>query len=67
LTRSATPNALVDSAGEALARLGVDDAGQYLMRPDGHVGFRCPGRNLRGVAQYLERWFVSAPAIRDDD
>jgi 2-polyprenyl-6-methoxyphenol hydroxylase-like FAD-dependent oxidoreductase len=67
LARSAVPGALVDGAGEAFARLGVDDAGQYLVRPDGHVGFRCPGRDLRRVTQYLEQWFVSAPAACDND
>jgi FAD binding domain/Aromatic-ring hydroxylase, C-terminal len=61
LTRSAIPNALVDGAGETLARLGVADAGQYLVRPDGHVGFRCADRDLRRVTQYLEQWLVSAP------
>jgi hypothetical protein len=67
LTRSAIPDALADGDGKTLAMLGVDDAGQYLLRPDGHIGFRCPGRDLRGVMQYLERWFVSAPAACDDD
>ena len=67
LTRRSVPDAMVDSTGETFARLGVDDAGQYLVRPDGHVGFRCQGRDLRRVTQYLEQWFVSAPAARDDD
>jgi 2-polyprenyl-6-methoxyphenol hydroxylase-like FAD-dependent oxidoreductase len=67
LTWRPVPDVLVDTSGGALARLGVDDAGQYLVRPDGHVAFRCPGRDLRRVMQYLERWFVSAPAARDDN
>jgi hypothetical protein len=38
LTRRSEPGALVDERGEAFARLGVDDAAQYLVRPDGYVG-----------------------------
>lgn len=61
LTRSATPGALVDTAGEALASLGVRSAAQYLVRPDGHIGFRCAGHDLHAVTQYLGQWFVSTP------
>jgi 2-polyprenyl-6-methoxyphenol hydroxylase-like FAD-dependent oxidoreductase len=58
----AVPGALVDERGEALARLGVHDAAQYLVRPDGHVGFRCAGRDLRGAEEYLSRWFPGRTA-----
>jgi 2-polyprenyl-6-methoxyphenol hydroxylase-like FAD-dependent oxidoreductase len=54
---------LLDTGGETLSRLGVRDlldAAQYLVRPDGHVGFRCAGRDLGAVTQYLDRWFGSA-------
>ncbi len=60
LTTSTVPGALVDSGGEALGRLGVRNAretAQYLVRPDGHVGFRCAGRDLSAVTEYLARWF----------
>jgi hypothetical protein len=67
LSRSAIPDALVDGAGETLAMLGVDDAGQYLVRPDGHVGFRCPGRDLQTVMEYLKQWFVSETIVHNDN
>jgi hypothetical protein len=35
----------------------MDGAGQYLIRPDGYVAFRCAGTNLDGVERYLGRWF----------
>jgi hypothetical protein len=47
---------LVDTDGEVLARLGVHtavEAAQYLVRPDGHIGFRCAGRDFREVERYL--------------
>jgi len=58
LTRRAKSGALVDEGGEAFKRLGVDDAAQYLVRPDGYVGFRCAGRSLDAVEQYLDQWFA---------
>ena len=48
---------LVDAEGEAFERLGVADAAQYLVRPDGYVGFRCAGSDLDGVERYLANWF----------
>jgi hypothetical protein len=50
---------LVDRAGEAFARLGIERAAQYLVRPDGHIGFRCGGTSVAAVTQYLDRWFHS--------
>ena len=49
---------LVDEDGTALAMLGVDRTAQYLIRPDGHVAFRCAGTDLAGVGNYLRRWFA---------
>jgi 2-polyprenyl-6-methoxyphenol hydroxylase-like FAD-dependent oxidoreductase len=49
---------LVDEDGTALAMLGVDSTAQYLIRPDGHVAFRCAGTDLAGVGGYLRRWFA---------
>ena len=43
LTREATPGALQDFDGQVFARLGVDGTAQYLVRPDGHIGYRCGG------------------------
>ena len=33
----------MDARDEALARLGVDRAAHYLVRPDGHVAYRADG------------------------
>ena len=49
---------LVDEKGTALATLGVDGTAHYLIRPDGHVAFRCAGTDLSGVRDYLHRWFT---------
>ncbi len=62
LTRGPSPEVLVDIGDEALSRLGVEgaqDSGQYLVRPDGHVGFRCAGRELGALMTYLDRWLRS--------
>ena len=59
LDRSAAPDVLVDASGEALARLGVRDQAVYLVRPDGYVAYRCAGRELAGVEEYLARWFIA--------
>jgi hypothetical protein len=60
LARHAALGALHDPDGAALARLGVTQAAQYLVRPDGHVAFRSGGTDLDGVADYLARWLPSA-------
>jgi 2-polyprenyl-6-methoxyphenol hydroxylase-like FAD-dependent oxidoreductase len=56
LTREASPGALQDPDGVALARLGVDERGHYLVRPDGHVGYRAAGTDLRGLQRWLDQW-----------
>jgi 2-polyprenyl-6-methoxyphenol hydroxylase-like FAD-dependent oxidoreductase len=56
LARDAAPGTLLDG-GRALALLGVVDRAQYLVRPDGHIGFRCGGSELAALMEYLERWF----------
>ncbi|HET7457650.1 MAG TPA: FAD-dependent monooxygenase, partial [Gemmatimonadaceae bacterium] len=55
------PGALVDERREALARLAVRDAAQYLVRPDGHVAFRCAGRDLAALERYLAAWYPAPP------
>jgi len=58
LTRHSDRGVLVDETGEVLQRLGVDDAAQYLVRPDGHVGFRCAGRAFDALESYLAEWYA---------
>jgi hypothetical protein len=57
LSARPAPGALVDHDGTALAMLGVRDAAQYLIRPDGYIAFRCAGRNTAALEQYLSDWF----------
>ena len=51
------PGALSDGDGTAFGRLGVREAAQYLVRPDGYVGFRSSGTDLNGLSRYLSHWF----------
>jgi 2-polyprenyl-6-methoxyphenol hydroxylase-like FAD-dependent oxidoreductase len=62
LTRAATPGALEDPDGQAFARLGVDRAAQYLVRPDGHIGYRCGGDDLAELQRHLARWLPNTPS-----
>ena len=58
LTAQNTPGALHDPTGQALRRLGLtaQHTAQYLVRPDGHVGYRAGGTDVTGLARYLGRW-----------
>jgi 2-polyprenyl-6-methoxyphenol hydroxylase-like FAD-dependent oxidoreductase len=58
LTRHASPGALVDASGKALALLGVEDVAQYLVRPDGYVAYRCAGHELQGAESFLSERHV---------
>ncbi|MDZ5443526.1 FAD-dependent monooxygenase [Micromonospora sp. 4G57] len=52
------PGALHDAEGHALRRLGLDAAAAalYLVRPDGHVGFRSGADGWPALVDYLDRW-----------
>jgi FAD binding domain/Aromatic-ring hydroxylase, C-terminal len=56
LDAEATPGILLDPSGQALARLGAQKATQYLVRPDGHIGYRSGGTDTLGAERYLARW-----------
>jgi 2-polyprenyl-6-methoxyphenol hydroxylase-like FAD-dependent oxidoreductase len=60
LARAPAPGALHDLDGQAFARLGVEHVAQYLVRPDGYIGYRSASTNLDGVDQYLARWLPQA-------
>jgi 2-polyprenyl-6-methoxyphenol hydroxylase-like FAD-dependent oxidoreductase len=60
LTADATTGDLHDIDGHAFARLGVEAAAQYLVRPDGHLGYRSGGTDLGGLERYLARWLPGA-------
>lgn len=51
---------LVDQKGNAFARLGVRDTAQYLVRPDGYIGFRSAGRTFEQLDRYLADWYIPA-------
>jgi hypothetical protein len=59
LTREAAPGALHDIDGQAFTRLGVEQAAHYLIRPDGHVGYRAAGTDLDGLQRYLAHWLLN--------
>jgi 2-polyprenyl-6-methoxyphenol hydroxylase-like FAD-dependent oxidoreductase len=56
LTRDAAPAALHDPDGRALALLGVKQTAHYLIRPDGHIGYRAAGTDLHGLQRHLDHW-----------
>jgi 2-polyprenyl-6-methoxyphenol hydroxylase-like FAD-dependent oxidoreductase len=67
LTRDQGPSGLHDPDGTTLRRLGLDPAGEqaahYLIRPDGHIGYRAGGADLTGLHTYLTHW-LAAPTNR---
>ena len=58
LTREPGRGILLDPSGKALAALGGGRPAQYLIRPDGHVGYRAGGTDLTGLSAYLTRWLT---------
>ena len=62
LASEAAPGVLHDLDGQAFARLGVAGAAQYVVRPDGHIGYRSGGTDLGAVERYLARWLAGSDA-----
>jgi 2-polyprenyl-6-methoxyphenol hydroxylase-like FAD-dependent oxidoreductase len=50
------PGVLYDPSGDALTRLGARNGAQYLVRPDGYVGYRCAGYDLADLQGHMARW-----------
>lgn len=53
LSRTGSDSILQDPTGSALALLGVRDQAIYVIRPDGHVSYRCAGTSLDGLVAHL--------------
>jgi 2-polyprenyl-6-methoxyphenol hydroxylase-like FAD-dependent oxidoreductase len=64
LAREAAGGVLHDARREAFARLGVEQAAHYLVRPDGHIGYRSGATDLGGLERHLARWLPSCGAGR---
>jgi 2-polyprenyl-6-methoxyphenol hydroxylase-like FAD-dependent oxidoreductase len=60
LNATGSDGSLVDEKGHAFARLGAQEAAQYLVRPDGYVAFRSAGRAFEQLERYLADWYVAA-------
>jgi hypothetical protein len=62
LSHDPVPGALHDVDGIALRRLGLSRprAGHWLIRPDGHIGYRAGGSDVTGLLAYLARWLPGA-------
>jgi 2-polyprenyl-6-methoxyphenol hydroxylase-like FAD-dependent oxidoreductase len=58
LGADSAPGAWHDPDGRALRRLGLsaDDVALYLVRPDGHVGYRSGTAGVTEMSGYLNRW-----------
>jgi hypothetical protein len=51
---------MLDPSGTALARLSAQHAAHYLVRPDGHIGYRSGATSMLGVRRYLAHWLGAA-------
>jgi 2-polyprenyl-6-methoxyphenol hydroxylase-like FAD-dependent oxidoreductase len=63
LAREAAAGILQDVRGDAFARLGIERVAQYLVRPDGYIGYRSGSTDLRGLEHYLGRWLPGADSV----
>jgi len=69
LTTRDGPDLLYDQRGLALRRLGMSagDSVAYVLRPDGHIGFRAGGTDLTWAARYLGRWLAATSRAESID
>lgn len=61
-TSGSDDGALVDTHGEAFRRYGVESEATFLVRPDGYVGVRAPGRRVDDVLEARARLYRGEPA-----
>jgi 2-polyprenyl-6-methoxyphenol hydroxylase-like FAD-dependent oxidoreductase len=67
LTLDRAPGVLHDIHRHTLARLCATGATQYLVRPDGYVGFRQRGVCVGPLMEYLDRCLPGLNGVRHDD
>lgn len=60
LDRRSRPGLLGDPSGTAFGRLHVRGSAHFVVRPDGHVGYRADHRDFAGAAAYLASWLPGA-------
>lgn len=53
LARTGSDSVLLDPTGSVLTLLGVRDQAIYVIRPDGHIGYRAAGTSLDGAVAHL--------------
>ena len=53
LAREGSDSVLLDPNGDVLEMLGVKSLASYIIRPDGHISYRCGGANLTGAEAHL--------------
>jgi hypothetical protein len=58
------PDVLHDPDGVLLGRLGAHPHAQYLIRPNGHVAYRCASTDLDWVERHLATWLPGTVAAR---
>jgi 2-polyprenyl-6-methoxyphenol hydroxylase-like FAD-dependent oxidoreductase len=56
LDRRGGRDVLSDPSGAVLDLLHVRGSAHFVVRPDGHVGYRADHRDLTGAQRYLSRW-----------
>jgi 2-polyprenyl-6-methoxyphenol hydroxylase-like FAD-dependent oxidoreductase len=61
LSTSGADGSFHDQNGHAFTRLGVRDAAQYLVRPDGYIAFRSASRTFEQLDRYLADWYLATP------
>ena len=58
LSSRSEPGVLVDEDRTIFKMLGVNEAAQYHVRPDGYIAFRCAGYDLGAHERYLADWYL---------